>query len=134
MIPPKQSSYLLLFYIGALAVIYFIPLFGGTVAINHQYVAGMRADYMLHVLAFLPWIPLWSFAFPGIRVSRLLLVLAGGVVLAAGLEWLQHLTGWRTYNPLDILSNVVGLVVGGVAVLLGKGNRKQGTRNKQQLN
>jgi hypothetical protein len=42
---------------------------------------------------------------------------AGFVAMGIALEFLQGMTGYRTFDPLDMLANAVG-VLGGLAVAL----------------
>jgi hypothetical protein len=79
-----------------------------------------RLDYPLHALAFVPlpvlsWIHLgWSRNFldqSGFRISIIFCFL-----LAIVAESLQIFVPTRTFNPLDIISNSTGVVLGVIAV------------------
>lgn len=72
-----------------------------------------RIDYLLHALAFIP-IPILAFLCSGLNCAsnqwkvRLFL----STVLAFGAEFIQLLVPSRTFNPFDLLCNVLGLSVG----------------------
>jgi VanZ family protein len=63
-----------------------------------------------HILAYL-WLMLW-FAQVWTTVPRRLMVAAFLCVLGIGLEYLQGMTGYRTFSYADMWNNVLGLVAG----------------------
>jgi len=60
---------------------------------------------------FLPLLVLWRLGFPR---HPLWLILAGGLLLAAGMEGLQYLLPYRVYNVNDRLGNGAGALMGGI--------------------
>lgn len=79
----------------------------------------VRVDYPLHGLAF-AFLPILSYLATKSRKKPYLwyALLAVSFILALSMEHLQQLTPGRTFNPLDILSNFIGVVVGLLLVLL----------------
>lgn len=100
-------------------VFYFVAIILGSVSPSMDSGAleidflDFRTDYILHALAFLV-IPVLSFIASGMNcVSyQWKVLLLFGVILAFGAEFLQLLAPSRTFNPLDILSNLFGLSIG----------------------
>ncbi len=78
-----------------------------------------RIDYLLHALAFMV-LPILVFLASKNRLwSKTGFILLGiSLLLAVGTEFMQLLVSGRTFNPLDITSNIVGLVIGILAALL----------------
>ncbi|MFP4556472.1 MAG: VanZ family protein [Bacteroidales bacterium] len=80
-----------------------------------------RVDYFLHALAFLTLPILAFFASSTCKTTKLWWVLIGvSTIIAIGTEYLQLVVPDRTFNPLDILSNVGGLIVGILVVVAYK--------------
>lgn len=72
---------------------------------------GLRLDYLLHVIVFLPFVPLWRIGWPG---QSMMVVMAAGVFLAVAMEGSHFLLPYRGYNVYDMLGNVVGVLAGGM--------------------
>lgn len=73
----------------------------------------LRIDYPLHALAFIP-IPIFAFLGNGLNCTsfqwNVMLTLA--TILALGAEFIQLLVPSRTFNPFDLLCNLLGLSIG----------------------
>lgn len=78
-----------------------------------------RVDYLLHAIAFLvlPIIAYFSSSDSKTRKFWWTLITIS-VVIAIGTEFLQKFVPDRTFNPLDILSNISGLFIGVILVFL----------------
>ena len=78
-----------------------------------------RIDYLLHALAFMV-LPILVFLASKNRLwSKTGFILLGiSLLLAVGTEFMQLLVSGRTFNPFDMTSNIVGLVIGILAALL----------------
>ena len=80
---------------------------------------GIRLDYLLHVLLFVPWIILinWRWREKS-RIELLMIMLVAGLLLAAISEGVQFILPYRSFNIFDLLSNFVGVGIGGVISLM----------------
>jgi glycopeptide antibiotics resistance protein len=98
---------LLILYLLALLVMVTVPL--GTTILSDTFVFELRLDYLMHVLAFAPLVVLWRLGFPGHSLWKIMGV---GVVLAVGLEGVQYLLPYRSWNVNDAVGNMIGVGVG----------------------
>ncbi len=79
-----------------------IPLEGGSDGVNDTYVVGLRCDYLIHAVIYLPWMLLCSEKFT-------LLWFVVGVAMAAVLEFLQMMLPYRSFNINDLIAGVLGV-------------------------
>ncbi len=103
------------------------PLGGG--GLDSMTLGPVRADYLLHVLLFLPWVVLkcvrlgkgsrWRVEWAGIGAGGAAAWMATGIGLAVAGEGVQYWLPYRGFNPMDMIFNGVGVVLGGVLALLG---------------
>ena len=83
----------------------------------------IRADFLVHLLLFIPlmvlvWLYLNRENITGIkRINTALLWLLGGVLFAAFVEGLQFFLPYRSFNLVDMVFNVSGVIVGSVIFL-----------------
>ena len=98
----------------------------GSVEVNN---VELRADYILHALAF-AILPIFAFIASGYSCSskQWFLYLTIATLLALGAEFIQILTPSRSFNPFDILSNLFGLSVGLLISRIWCRTRLQGGR------
>ena len=117
--PRLIGAYLLL-----VLVLHLIPTTGsdGT-ALSSRTIIFFRADYLLHLLIFIPfmvlvWLHLDREQVTGAaRFNYALLWLVAGSIYAALLEGLHLLVPYRTFNPVDLVLNVAGVVTGSLIFL-----------------
>jgi len=85
-----------------------------------------RVDYFLHAIAFLV-LPIIAYFSSSDNKKRKFwwILIAISVVIAIGTEFLQNFVPDRTFNPLDILSNLSGLFIGIILVTLYQKIKKQ---------
>ncbi len=57
--------------------------------------------------------------------SARLLHAAGFVLMGVALEFIQGWTGYRTYDPFDMLANTIGVALGWAAFLLSERIRRR---------
>lgn len=109
----KLFRFLLPAYLLGLLTLTVMPLSrAGVEGLNHIYVLQLRLDHLLHLLAFLPMYPLAVLALkPADKKQKLLLFLLA-LLLAVALEGVQYFIAYRSYNPMDMLANGAGVVVG----------------------
>lgn len=75
--------------------------------LNNVTIISFRGDYFFHALLFVPW----AFFRAGFRMN-VWAWSALGLVFAAGSEGLQYLLPYRAYNINDLVSNMLGIVLG----------------------
>lgn len=94
---------------------------GDRIILDRGFVLGVRMDYWLHALLFLPWTAVFLSIIgkkPGIPAFGLALIT--GWLLASLSESIQLLLRDRTFNPLDLLANSCGILLGTMATVLGR--------------
>ena len=111
----KPFRFLLPAYLMILLVLVLFPFSSvGVEGLNNTYVVKLRLDHLLHVLAFVPLYPLLVVALNPRGGWHLLLVFILACALAVALEGVQYFVDYRSFNPMDMLANGVGVVVGAV--------------------
>jgi glycopeptide antibiotics resistance protein len=74
-----------------------------------------RLDYLVHVVMFAPLVVLWRMVFPR---HPWWVALGTGLGLAAGLEGIQYVLSYRSWNVNDMIGNMIGILLGsGLAFL-----------------
>lgn len=109
----KYRSILFL-YLGFLVVMGVVPLGALNTTLSDTFVLELRLDHLLHALMFAPLAVLWRLGFPGHSMWRIALA---GMLLAVGLEGVQYVLPYRSWNVNDIVGNIVGLGLGGIPIL-----------------
>lgn len=106
----RAMTMLLRVYLVGIVVLALVPT--GGMNMSSVTVLSLRADYLAHVVLYVPW------AFLGLAArKREPLWFALGVLLAAGSEGLHHLLDYRTYNVNDLLANMIGVAAGYAAYI-----------------
>jgi len=96
-------------YLAVIVILAVAPIGGG---INRITVFSLRADYLVHMVLFVPW------ALLGLATKKQEpLWLGMGVLMAAGSESLQYLLTYRAYNVNDLLANMIGVAAGYVVFI-----------------
>jgi VanZ family protein len=84
-----------------------------------------RLDYLAHAIMILCFAWIWVFGrvlgFQGFSVYEFSLIV---VAAAIGLELLQLVVPWRSFNPLDMVYNLVGAGMGIGFVVVSQRARK----------
>lgn len=85
---------------------------------------GLPLDKVIHFLMFLPF-PVLSFSIFYDRAAKrtvnflaIISIFISGAGAAIGTEYLQSLTGYRSYEITDIYADMTGLVIGSIATTL----------------
>jgi VanZ family protein len=84
----------------------------GITGMDETYVAAIRLDHLLHMAGFFPLYPLARFAFTSVNARQQMRMLTLIMVLAALAESLQLLVPYRSFNIIDMLSNIAGVLCG----------------------
>ena len=86
-----------------------LPLNGfSSHALNNVYIVEIRLDHLLHGILFLPWF------FISIHIYRLpvWVPIIVGLGLALSAEGVQYFLTYRAFNVNDMISNVIGVMLG----------------------
>jgi VanZ family protein len=107
----RDMRYRVLFgvYFFVLVVLVVVPLDGLDVSLTDVFVLELRLDYLLHLLVFMPLMVLWRLGFPRHSVW---VIMGAGLLLAVGLEWIQYLLPYRSWNVNDAVANMAGVGLG----------------------
>jgi VanZ family protein len=106
-----------LLYVLLLIWVYLNPSMGITsVEVSNK---SYRVDYFLHGFAFFI-LPIVAYLANGERERPFLwyAFIVFSVILALSIEFIQQLVPGRVFNPLDLLSNIIGLIIGFTLVLI----------------
>ncbi len=97
-----------------------IPLGNDINKIIHKPVLKFRLDYLLHCISFLIFIPLCFIDikrggpfFSKKPVLKYLLIVGGSAIL---IEGIQYFLPYRTFNPIDLISNLTGAIIGTIII------------------
>ncbi len=116
-------KWLLYSYIILVIILHLIPTPGG-LEISSAEVGFIRMDYLLHVLVFLPWMFFsltfrhnqtarkWSLHDPSVWFGL-------GILAATATEGIHYWLPYRSFNPVDMLANAAGVVIGAVVIFGG---------------
>ena len=103
-----------------LLVINVIPLGNDINKIIHKPVFKFRLDYLIHFISFLIFIPLYFIdikrgdpIFSQKPVLKYLLIVGSSAIL---FECLQYFLPYRTFNPMDLISNLIGAIIGTIII------------------
>lgn len=111
-------------YIIVVLILHLIPTSSGDgVALNSRVIFFIRADYLLHLVLFIPlmvlvWLYLNKENITGVtRFNHGLLWLAAGIFFAVFVEGIHLLLPHRSFNPVDLILNVTGVLLGALVFL-----------------
>jgi len=103
-----------------LLVINVVPLGNDINKIIHKTVFKFRLDYLIHFCSFLIFIPLYFIEvrrggpiFSKKPVLKYLLIVGGASVI---FELVQYFLPYRTFNPMDLISNLIGAIIGTIII------------------
>lgn len=94
--------------------------FNGNLPLNRKYVFCFRLDYLIHIICFLPWMMLAILGWDGNKKKIIWTAYGVGLGLAIFSELIQIYIPGKVFNPLDMLANIVGVIVGGVSYIVLK--------------
>ncbi|MBN1472252.1 MAG: VanZ family protein [Syntrophaceae bacterium] len=108
----KYQNWIIAGYIIALILLSIVS-FNGDLAPNKKHVVGIRTDYIIHALFFIPWMILANLRWNQNNYGKVFLSVLGiGLVLAVVSEIVQLLIPRKAFNPIDLAANGVGIIVG----------------------
>lgn len=109
-------------YLLTLFTLLLIPTDNG-IKLN-AYFLGIRTDHFIHASLFLPFLPYFRLKLKSyITLEVFLKYYTIGVAVAFFFESLQLFVPYRSFDPTDIVANVVGVSIGGLSFLWKSKNR-----------
>ncbi len=109
-------DFLFVTYILTLIVLLIMPT-EGTIKLS-KYFLGVRTDHFIHASLFLPVLPYFRLKLKTkINIQVFFNYFTLAVLFAISCECLQLLVPYRSFDPADILANVIGVTLGGIAFL-----------------
>jgi len=97
-----------------------IPLGNYINKIIHKPVFKFRLDYLIHFCSFLIFIPLYFIEvkrggpiFSKKPVLKYILIVGSSAIL---FESIQYFLPYRTFNPMDLISNLTGAIIGTIII------------------
>ncbi len=111
MIQRGSLVWLMSFYLLAVGTVLIMPLGEVHHEVNQSHVIGIRSDYWIHLILFMPWAPFYTVVSPRMRYGKWLMM---GILLSMGIEILQVFVPYRTYNLRDMIGNAMGIILGGL--------------------
>ena len=107
-------KFLIILYI-VIIIALSVTLISRKIALHKTWVLRVRLDHILHILLFIPWVillvPHWR---QKKGVKYFFSILAAGMLLAVVSEVVQYFLHYRSFNLKDMLSNCLGVVIGGM--------------------
>lgn len=103
----KKARYIFILYCHIVILLNVLDFGRGQTKLNEIVVAGIRADFWLHVLLFLPWALLAQMA--GLRKWPWLLT---GLAFAFISEYIQFHLHYRSFYLYDVYFNITGVLTG----------------------
>lgn len=126
----------IIIYVVIMFMLHVIP-FGTDVAFDSIQLLDIRVDYLIHMIFFLPWMGLVKFSLTGnssktgqssrsesihrklhTTIRRLTFSpffwLLIGILFATVAEVVQYWLSYRSFNLMDLLSGITGLVLGSI--------------------
>ncbi len=111
MLKTVKNKYILISYLVVLLLLTVLPLNSSHGSLNNTYVLEVRLDYLLHFLIYLPIVFLMSHSF------RFWLAVLFSFVFAAGMEVLQLVVPYRSFNVNDLFANFLACILSLVVVM-----------------
>ena len=113
---------LFLLYCIVLLLLAVLPINSNSSSINDTFIVNIRLDYLLHILIFLPFLPLAMYPKP-IKSQRkgtikLLSLIMSGILFAVFTETIQLYLPYRTFNINDLIANILGIIMGLIIMVL----------------
>jgi glycopeptide antibiotics resistance protein len=106
-------------YIIALLLATVLPINGSGV-LSNNYTLSIRWDYLLHTLVYVP-VPILM----NVVVKNRGKVIFFSILIAAGLEFLQMVIPFRSFNVNDLMANMIGVAMGITLLLAVRRQLKQ---------
>lgn len=115
----NKNRFLDLLFYTYIAVIIFLLVMPTTDDVKlNLYFLGIRTDHFIHASIFIPFLIYFRLKVKTKINSRIFFQLyLLGIVFAVCCECLQIFVPYRTFDPADIVANIVGISIGGISLL-----------------
>lgn len=106
---PKQKRLKTIFwgYLSFIILVSILPINGEEGGLNNNYTFNIRWDYLLHTMAYLPLPVLMSS-----KLKNKWIILISALIIAIGLEAVQLIVPFRSFNINDLIANGIGVIMG----------------------
>lgn len=110
-------------YLLTLLILLLMPTNNG-IKLN-KFFLGFRTDHFIHASLFLPFMPYFRLkAIYKNKSSNFVKYYLIGILFALSFESLQMLVPYRSFDPTDILANIVGISIGSLTFLWRPSQKK----------
>ena len=114
----KYQNWIITVYIITLILLSVVSI-NGDMAPSRRHWGGIRTDYIIHAVFFVPWMILANLRWNQSNKCKIFWCLLGiGVILAIVSEIVQLLIPKKAFNPIDLAANGVGIVFGAMIWVL----------------
>jgi len=110
----NNAKLLLWIYLAVMLLLVLLPINGEKSALNNNYTFGLRWDYIIHALVYIPLPILLSL---NKKINYWVGVFIA-LILASGFEFLQYFLSYRAFNINDLMANLIGVGVGVIIAII----------------
>lgn len=93
-----------------------LPINGEGSTLNNNYTLGIRWDYLLHALVYIPLPVLLAL---NKKINFWIGILLA-LILASGFEFMQMALSYRAFNINDLVANLIGVGLGVLLIIILK--------------
>lgn len=99
----------------AIILAFSLAMISSKIPLHKRWLLFVRLDYLSHVLLFIPWMLLVFWVWHK-KVGMICFFLASvaGIILAIISECSQYFVPYRSFDVSDLITNCLGIVIGGV--------------------
>jgi len=117
----SKKAVLFSVYVIVILLLILLPINSNESALNNTYVLHVRADYLGHVVLFLPWMFLKPIKTVKINSFQWFII---GLIFASFTECIQYVVPYRAFNVNDMLANSMGVIFSAVFIYFIIRNQK----------
>jgi glycopeptide antibiotics resistance protein len=110
----NNAKLLLWIYLAAMLLLVVLPINGEKSSLNNNYSFGIRWDYLIHSIVYIPLPILLSL---NKKINFWIGILIA-LILASGFELLQMALSYRAFNINDLMANLIGVGLGILAMFI----------------
>jgi glycopeptide antibiotics resistance protein len=121
----RTLNWLITSYVLAIMVLSVVAINSNKqINLSSTWVLSIRSDYLLHTLLFIPWMVLISWRWNKMKGAGFFIKAMGaGLLLATVSEVIQLFIPARAFNPVDLLANCIGIMIGALIMKWGRAKR-----------